>query len=106
MIHLPSQVSILPVAQDVVQPGPLASTLGGQMVNDPGFVPEILAHVGPLPLADWVVHFVALLWYRALHATAGPVLSVAADSFPPQERYRIRRRIDAWKYGCGQDYKL
>ena len=92
--------------QDVVQPGPLAATLGGQMMSDPLFVPQILAHVGPLPLADWAVHFVALVWYRALHAAAAPAVREAAKKLPPRQRYVLHRWLDAWKYGSGQDYRL
>lgn len=43
----------LSVVQDVPQFGPLALTMGGQMVNDPLFVPEILKHVGPVAFMDW-----------------------------------------------------
>lgn len=90
----------------MVQPGPLAATLGGQMFSDPLFIPQILAHVGPLPLADWAVHFVALVWYRALHAVAAPPLGAAAEKLPPPQRYVLHRWLDAWKYGSGQDYTL
>jgi hypothetical protein len=53
--------------QDVPQFGPLALTMGGQMVNDPLFVPEILKHVGPVAFVDWFVHFVGLGAYTALN---------------------------------------
>jgi hypothetical protein len=42
--------------------------MGGQMVNDPLFVPEILKHVGPVAFVDWFVHFVGLGSYTALNA--------------------------------------
>ena len=53
--------------QDVPQFGPLALTMGGQMVNDPLFVPEILKHVGPVAFVDWFVHFVGLGGYTVLN---------------------------------------
>ena len=31
----------VPICQDVVQPGPLARTLSQQMLNDPGFIPQV-----------------------------------------------------------------
>jgi hypothetical protein len=51
----------------VPQFAPLALTMGGQMVTDPLFVPEILKHVGPVAFADWFVHFVGLGSYTALN---------------------------------------
>ena len=47
---------------------------------------QILGHVGFVPLADWVVHFVALVWYRALHATLGPTLTVASQKLADRQR--------------------
>ena len=94
------------LVQDVIQPGPLTVTLGAQMLNDPAFIPQILRHVGPLPLADWARHFAGLLWYRVLHAAAAPALRPAAKQLPPRPRFVLRRWLDAWKYGSGQDYKF
>ena len=48
---------------------------------------QILGHVGFLPLADWAVHFLALVWYRALHATLSPALSSASQQLPARQRY-------------------
>jgi len=47
---------------------------------------QILGHVGFLPLADWAVHFTALVWYRALHATLAPPLSRASKQLPARQR--------------------
>ena len=47
-------------AQDVVQFGPLGATLLGQVQSQPGSIPAILQHVGPLPILDWTRHFLTL----------------------------------------------
>ena len=47
---------------------------------------QILGHVGFLPLADWAVHFAALVWYRALHATLAPTLAAAGQKLPGRQR--------------------
>ena len=52
--------------QDVVQFGPMARTLFGQVLADPGFVPQIFRHVGIPPMLDWVRHFSALGTYTLL----------------------------------------
>jgi len=52
--------------QDVVQFGPLGSTLFGQVLDDPFFVPQIFKHVGIPPMLDWAKHFAALGSYTLL----------------------------------------
>jgi hypothetical protein len=37
--------------------------------QDPLFVPQLMAHVGPVALADWLVHVGGLAAYSALHST-------------------------------------
>eukprot|EP00983_Pelagomonas_calceolata_P040840 1137799-Pelagomonas_calceolata.AAC.4 len=67
-----------PFLQDVMQFGPLVSTISKQMVNDPAFVPPLLAHVGPgasaaSPLADWLVHVLGLGAYTLGNFIATPL---------------------------------
>ena len=67
-----------------------------------------MAHVGPVALADWMAHVGALGAYSALDAAAGPPLRalVASGTLPPRRAYALRRALDAWHYGAGNDYKL
>ncbi len=95
-----------PFLQDVVQFGSLARTMGSMMVTRPLSVPEILMHVGPGPVADWVVHFVALGVYAALDTAAAPPLRALAGRLSPKQRYALHRVLDAWRYGAGHDYKV
>lgn len=92
--------------QDVIQFGPMARTLAAQMVRDPGSIPQLIAHVGPGPLAEWVGHMASLGAYTALHATLGPALRRAAPGLPPRQRYELGRLLDAWEFGSGSDFKL
>lgn len=92
--------------QDVIQLGPLATTLAQQMLGDPLFVPQILAHVGPGPLADWLLHFLALTLYTVLHTAFSPLLGPLAPRLPPRQRFLLRRTLEAWRYGSGLDYEL
>lgn len=83
-------------------------TMTAQIFLDPGFVPQLMMHVGPLALADWMLHVGALGAFTALNATAAPPLKLLAGSkaLPDRVRYVLRRAVDAWEYGSGADYKL
>ncbi len=91
--------------QDVPQFGPLGATMFGQMVTEPLFVPKILQHVGPVAFVDWFVHFVGLGLYTVLNWLSPPIRAVA-KRLPPRQRYLANRRLDAWRFGSGQDYEL
>jgi lycopene cyclase CruP len=82
--------------------------MAAQMIADPAFVPQLVRHVGPAALADWMIHVGALGAYTALNAAAAPPLAVLARSaaLPQQQAYRLRRLLDAWKWGSGADYTL
>lgn len=85
---------------------PLAKTLAGQVVADPGLIPDIFKHVGPVPLLDWLRHFVALGTYSALNTVAAPVVRQVGERLPPKEQYKVKRTLEAWEYGSGGDYRL
>ena len=90
----------------------------------PNFV-QILFHVGPSSLVDWLRHFAALGLYTALHEAVGSRILKATDgeasgqslassgsiedwatNLAPSERFTWRRRAEAWKFGAGLDYEL
>jgi hypothetical protein len=61
-----------PFLQDVLRPGGLLLTLTAQMTADPLFVPPLLMHLGPGPLADFTRHFAAMAAYDLLYRVVGP----------------------------------
>lgn len=75
------------------------------MASDPLFIPQILLHVGPEPLADWLRHYLALGSYTAL-ARAADAVNVAGlvERLPPRQRFRLRRAVEGWRYGAGLDF--
>ena len=83
-------------------------TMAAQIFQDPAFVPQLMMHVGPVALADWMMHVGALGAFSALNATAAPPLKLLAGSkaLPEKTRYALRRALDAWQFGSGADYKL
>ena len=121
-----------PFLQDVVTFGGLGKTLLTMAVKAPLFVPQILTQAGPGPIADWAKHFATLGAYDALSRAAEgflkPVAQTLAGVAPSGElvagddaasaaagwdfavldkrqRFMFRRRLDAWKWGSGRDYR-
>ena len=121
-----------PFLQDVVMFGGLGKTLLTMAAKAPLFVPQILAQAGPGPILDWAKHFAALGAYdaasRAAEGVLKPVARALAGVAPSGEliagddrasaaagwdfavldkrrRFMFRRRLDAWKWGSGRDYR-
>ncbi|XP_043693790.1 uncharacterized protein LOC122644234 [Telopea speciosissima] len=95
-----------PFLQDVIQFGPLVKTLGLVMVTKPQIIPSIFKQVGIAVLLDWSGHFVMLGYYTFLSTFIDPVIRSRINAFPDKMKYEWNRRLDAWKYGSGLDYKL
>merc|ERR1712085_108575 len=80
--------TITPFLQDVIRIDGLLGSLSRSFVKDPLFMPEIVSHVG-------------------LHTLVTPILNVGIDNdliSDTRQKYRVRRFMDAWKYGSGCDY--
>jgi lycopene cyclase CruP len=93
-----------PFLQDVVQFGPLYRTLLQVSLQAPGMIPKILQQVGLGALLDWIGHFAALGTYRGLNQMQ-PVIKGWSEHLPMRSRFQWQRRLDAWTYGSGADYK-
>nr|QTZ19485.1 lycopene beta-cyclase 1 [Bixa orellana]QTZ19487.1 lycopene beta epsilon cyclase isoform 4 [Bixa orellana]QTZ19489.1 lycopene beta epsilon cyclase isoform 4 [Bixa orellana] len=95
-----------PFLQDVIQFGPLAKTLGLVMLTKPQILPSIFKQVGIPVLLDWSGHFFMLGYYTFLTSYVNPVIRPLLNTFPSKMAYEWKRRLEAWKYGSGLDYKL
>ena len=96
-----------PFLQDVVQFGPLTQTLWRSSLKSPLILFKILPQVGLWTLLDWMRHFVNLGFYTAVDSLIErnlPVFVPFLSAQPPAFQYRAYRAIEAFKYGCGQDY--
>jgi lycopene cyclase CruP len=91
---------LLPFLQDVVQFRPLTQTLLQVGVKHPGLVAKIIGQVGPSALLNWLPHYLNLGLYSGLHALWGERTSPALIDFTAQQR------LNAWRYGAGQDNHL
>lgn len=120
-----------PFLQDVLQFVPLLRTLLLAAVQDPltpfkvqplyirvcfvtlicfvlgMLILQIVPHVGIPAMLDFFSHFAAMGWYTLLSTTLSePLMALTApDSLlDAATRFRIRRQVEAWKFGSGLDY--
>lgn len=100
--------TIKPFLQDVIRFDGLIASLAGSFRSDPAFMPEIIAHVGIPTLVEWVGHVSMMGLYSLADNVASPVLEVLVKSFIKDEKtkYVLNRRMEAWKFGSGNDYIL
>ncbi|KAK6120626.1 hypothetical protein DH2020_045621 [Rehmannia glutinosa] len=95
-----------PFLQDVIQFGSLVKTLGLVMLTRPLIIPSIFKQVGLPVLLDWFGHFAMLGYYTFLSSYIDPAIRPLLNRFPAKMRYEWKRKLEAWKYGAGLDYKL
>jgi len=99
--------TIKPFLQDVVRIDGLLGSLARTFVADPTFTPQIIAHVGIPTLVDWLGHIGMMVLYTLLHGGVSPLLEPIVDRMEnPRDRFQMRRRMEAWKFGSGGDYIL
>ncbi|XP_076915976.1 uncharacterized protein LOC143575501 [Bidens hawaiensis] len=95
-----------PFLQDVIQFGPLVKTLGLVMLTKPQILPSIFKQVGLPVLIDWLGHFTLLGSYTFLSIYVDPLIRPLIDTYSTEEKYKWKRKLEAWKYGAGLDYKF
>lgn len=101
------QRTIKPFLQDVIRFDGLVGSLARSFIADPMFMPQIVAHVGLPRLVDWLGHVSMMGAYDFLDSFATPIVKPFVDRMKdPGQRYMWRRRMDAWKFGSGNDYTL
>ena len=100
--------TIKPFLQDVVRFDGLIGSLARSFVADPLFMPQIVAHVGIPTLVEWLGHVGMMGTYGLLDTVVAPVMEPVVDRLVKsyEDRFRWKRRFEAWKYGSGNDYTL
>jgi len=99
--------TIKPFLQDVVRLEGLLGSLSRSFVADPLFTPQIIFHVGIPVLVDWMGHVTMIALYTLLHNAGTPVLEKLVEGMDDKRnRFRWRRKMEAWKFGSGSDYVL
>jgi hypothetical protein len=101
------QRTIKPFLQDVVRFDGLVGSLARSFVADPTFMPTIVSFVGIPILVDWMGHLSMIGLYTFLDSFVSPVLEPIVEKMDnPREKFLWKRRMEAWKFGCGNDYVL
>jgi hypothetical protein len=99
--------TIKPFLQDVVRFDGLVGSLVRSFQADPEFMPEIVAHVGIPTLVEWLGHVSMIGAYGMLDTVVSPVMKLVIERMDDdRERFAWKRRMEAWKYGSGNDYTL
>jgi len=98
--------TIKPFLQDVIRFDGLIGSLVRSFQMDPTFMPEIVNHVGLLTLIDWLGHVSMMGMYGMLDTLVAPLMQAVVLKFidDPKEQFLWRRRMEAWKFGSGNDY--
>ncbi|MEO0407852.1 MAG: FAD-dependent oxidoreductase [Cyanobacteria bacterium P01_A01_bin.135] len=92
-----------PFLQDVVQFPALTRTLAQTSLRHPDMPLRVLPQVGLPALLRWLGHYGGLGAYAGLDAIADAVVPLLKTQ-SPQQRYRVNRWREAWRYGAGKDY--
>jgi hypothetical protein len=99
--------TIKPFLQDVIRIDGLVASLAGSFKADPLFMPQIVNHVGIPTLVEWLGHVTNMGVYTACDAFVSPVIGPIVDRLDDKKlRFRMRRLMEAWKFGSGSDYVL
>eukprot|EP00188_Purpureofilum_apyrenoidigerum_P002729 Plantae.Rhodophyta-Purpureofilum_apyrenoidigerum.ctg27932.p1 GENE.Plantae.Rhodophyta-Purpureofilum_apyrenoidigerum.ctg27932~~Plantae.Rhodophyta-Purpureofilum_apyrenoidigerum.ctg27932.p1 ORF type:complete len:529 (-),score=86.04 Plantae.Rhodophyta-Purpureofilum_apyrenoidigerum.ctg27932:107-1693(-) len=93
-----------PFLQDVVKFKGLTQAMVGMMVSNPLLVLKVMQHVGPVPVADWMKHYVALGAYDFAYRISSLLPNPNHDGRTTSREYYWKRVRDSIKYGSGQDH--
>jgi len=96
---------LAPILQDVFSLSALVPTLVAWLSRDPTVVPLFVRSMGVENVLAAVQHLAALAAYTGLSVWAAPLLEPFVERLPPAERFRWRRRFEAWRYGSGLDFE-
>lgn len=99
--------TIKPFLQDVVRFDGLLGSLARSFAADPFFMPQIVSHVGIPTLVEWIGHVSMMGVYTVADAVVSPILQKMVESeSDPRKQFRLKRQMEAWKFGSGSDYIL
>jgi len=98
------QTTMMPFLQDVVRIDGLVGSLARSFVADPTFMPQIVTHVGIPTLVEWLGHVGMIAVYNMLHSCSPVIKPFVNKLDDPKERFLWKRRMEAWKFGSGNDY--
>lgn len=97
--------TVAPLMHDVLRFDALATTLVSGIFSDPLLMGDLVKHVGPSKLSDFLGHVSKMGLYSVLDTTVAPIMEKMMDRIDdPRTKFQMRRRMENWKYGSGNDY--
>ena len=94
-----------PFLQDVLQFTPLLKTLVTAAGQDLLTPVKVVPQVGLFAISDFLYHFSILGFYAFLATYISPILLQISESISsPEQKFYMRRLVEAWKFGSGLDY--
>lgn len=97
--------TVSPLMHDVLRFDALATTLVAGIFADPLLMGELVKHVGPSKLSDFLGHVAKMGIYSLLDTAVAPIMEKMMDRIDdPRTKFQMRRRMENWKYGSGNDY--
>lgn len=98
--------TISPFFADVLCYDALAGTLFNGVVSDPLVMSELVKHVGVPKILEFLDHVRMMGYYSFLDKTYAPIVrrTILKKETDPRIRFQWNRRMEAWKYGSGNDY--
>jgi hypothetical protein len=99
--------AISPLMHDVLRFDALSSSIFLGMIADPFLMGEMLDHVGVSKMMDFLGHLAKMGLYGFLDSSVSPLMELMMNRVKdPRARFQMRRRMEAWKYGSGNDYQV
>lgn len=108
VMHKMGPRTLKPFLQNVIRFDGLVGTMARTLLSDLTFAPKVVSWVGFPALIDFMVHVGMMGVYGALDTALSPLLRPVGDKTfkNARIRYYLHRKMDAWKYGSGNDYDI
>eukprot|EP00797_Seminavis_robusta_P018807 Sro2822_g337970.2 (1168) ;mRNA; f:4275-7862 len=98
--------TITPLMHDVLRFDALSKSIVLGIFADPSLMGEMVKHVGVSKMMDFLGHLSNMGWYSLLDTSMSPIMELMLKQIKdPRTKFQWRRRMEAWKYGSGNDYQ-
>jgi len=87
-----------PFLQDAVSFDSMLSQASG---DSPSLLPETVQQAGLPKVLDWMKHGTMMSVYNKFDKSVTPQLEEKVEGLEPRQKFRWRRRLEAWKAGAG-----
>jgi len=97
--------TINPFLQDIARFGTLMEPFARTVSNDSKMLPPVVQEAGPPAFLEGMKHLGMMGIYSLLDSAVAPRMEAKLDDLSPRDRFKWRRRMEAWKVGSGNDFR-